>query len=65
HPAEPRSAGAGMAGAAGWRADTILALSLIHISEPTRLALSSYAVFCLTNNSGLLGGLLGGLTAKK
>ena len=25
HPAEPRSAGAGMAGAAGWRADTILA----------------------------------------
>ena len=26
---------------------TFLVLSLIHISEPTRLALISYAVFCL------------------
>src|SRR5665648_90893 len=28
-----------------WR--TVLALSLIHISEPTRLGMISYAVFCL------------------
>ncbi len=27
--------------------DTPVVLSLIHISEPTRLALTSYAVFCL------------------
>ncbi len=27
--------------------DTLVVLSLIHISEPTRLALISYAVFCL------------------
>ncbi len=27
--------------------DTLVVLSLIHISEPTRLALNSYAVFCL------------------
>ncbi len=27
--------------------DTPVVLSLIHISEPTRLALISYAVFCL------------------
>ncbi|GAB5826392.1 hypothetical protein JMUB7540_28410 [Staphylococcus aureus] len=27
--------------------DAIRILSLIHISEPTRLALISYAVFCL------------------
>ncbi len=27
--------------------DTRVVLSLIHISEPTRLALISYAVFCL------------------
>src|SRR5450759_5351622 len=27
--------------------DAILALSLIHISEPTRLGMISYAVFCL------------------
>src|SRR5450759_5157727 len=27
--------------------DTILELSLIHISEPTRLGMISYAVFCL------------------
>ena len=26
---------------------TVLALSLIHISEPTRLGMISYAVFCL------------------
>ena len=26
---------------------TVVFLSLIHISEPTRLALISYAVFCL------------------
>ena len=36
----------------GWRKglvsfDVQFALSLIHISEPTRLALISYAVFCL------------------
>src|SRR5450756_3079017 len=30
------------------RASEILALSLIHISEPTRLGMISYAVFCLT-----------------
>ena len=28
-------------------ADTVLGLSLIHISEPTRLGMISYAVFCL------------------
>src|SRR5450756_2231669 len=27
--------------------DALLALSLIHISEPTRLGMISYAVFCL------------------
>ena len=27
--------------------DTVHALSLIHISEPTRLGMISYAVFCL------------------
>ena len=27
--------------------DTVLDLSLIHISEPTRLGMISYAVFCL------------------
>eukprot|EP00658_Telonema_sp_P-2_P024143 TRINITY_DN19688_c0_g1_i3.p1 TRINITY_DN19688_c0_g1~~TRINITY_DN19688_c0_g1_i3.p1 ORF type:complete len:101 (+),score=29.72 TRINITY_DN19688_c0_g1_i3:138-440(+) len=30
-----------------WSWDTIQALSLIHISEPTRLLSISYAVFCL------------------
>src|SRR5678815_2315021 len=30
-----------------WTAIAILALSLIHISEPTRLLSISYAVFCL------------------
>src|SRR5450756_41712 len=29
-------------------ADTVMDLSLIHISEPTRLGMISYAVFCLT-----------------
>ena len=33
------------AGDAAWR--TSYALSLIHISEPTRLGMISYAVFCL------------------
>nr|CUV48256.1 protein of unknown function [Ralstonia solanacearum] len=27
--------------------DTVMCLSLIHISEPTRLGMISYAVFCL------------------
>src|SRR5450756_2778380 len=40
----------------GWR--TFLSLSLIHISEPTRLGMISYAVFCLkkkkTNNKQIL-----------
>ncbi|GAB5818679.1 hypothetical protein JMUB7540_28280 [Staphylococcus aureus] len=31
-----------------------LYLSLIHISEPTRLALISYAVFCLKKNFGAI-----------
>ncbi len=31
--------------------DTLVVLSLIHISEPTRLALISYAVFCLKKKS--------------
>src|SRR5450756_940166 len=30
-----------------WAASNILWLSLIHISEPTRLGMNSYAVFCL------------------
>ena len=30
-----------------WDIDTALFLSLIHISEPTRLGMISYAVFCL------------------
>ena len=30
---------------------TFLSLSLIHISEPTRLLSTSYAVFCLTNKN--------------
>src|SRR5450759_5748358 len=29
------------------RPDTVIHLSLIHISEPTRLGMISYAVFCL------------------
>src|SRR5428012_21395 len=36
------------AGAEGW-------LSLIHISEPTRLGMISYAVFCLKKKDELLG----------
>ena len=31
--------------------DTIIRLSLIHISEPTRLLSISYAVFCLKKNN--------------
>src|SRR5450756_1743440 len=30
----------------------VLGLSLIHISEPTRLGMISYAVFCLKKNTG-------------
>ena len=29
------------------RAELVIGLSLIHISEPTRLGMISYAVFCL------------------
>src|SRR5450759_5882511 len=36
--------GLSMRGGAGW---VVLDLSLIHISEPTRLGMISYAVFCL------------------
>src|SRR5678815_424278 len=35
------------AGTGGLPADAVLKLSLIHISEPTRLLSISYAVFCL------------------
>ncbi len=40
--------------------DTPVVLSLIHISEPTRLLSSSYAVFCLTKKKarGSTPGLL-------
>ncbi len=34
-------------GCAEFFVDTPVVLSLIHISEPTRLALTPYAVFCL------------------
>src|SRR5659263_735896 len=33
--------------------DTVLELSLIHISEPTRLGMISYAVFCLKKKKSL------------
>ena len=33
--------------ATGWFKLSLLRLSLIHISEPTRLGMNSYAVFCL------------------
>ncbi len=33
--------------------DTPVVLSLIHISEPTRLALISYAVFCLKKKTSV------------
>src|SRR5450756_3087074 len=32
------------------RPDAVVVLSLIHISEPTRLGMISYAVFCLKKN---------------
>src|SRR5678815_5800820 len=38
------------AGIGQLRDDTIGNISLIHISEPTRLLSSSYAVFCLKKN---------------
>ena len=36
----------------------ILGLSLIHISEPTRLRRISYAVFCLKKNENVTGSIL-------
>src|SRR5665213_4262977 len=38
-----------VAGGTGFYIDALLGLSLIHISEPTRQAEISYAVFCLKN----------------
>ena len=34
--------------------DTLSGLSLIHISEPTRRVVISYAVFCLKNSTALM-----------
>ena len=46
----------GNPGAASWLAFIALVLSLIHISEPTRLRRTSYAVFCLKKTSPPWGG---------
>eukprot|EP00658_Telonema_sp_P-2_P071534 TRINITY_DN60783_c0_g1_i1.p1 TRINITY_DN60783_c0_g1~~TRINITY_DN60783_c0_g1_i1.p1 ORF type:complete len:238 (-),score=77.07 TRINITY_DN60783_c0_g1_i1:33-746(-) len=46
-----RLSGAACGGRRGW---TVLILSLIHISEPTRLLSISYAVFCLKKKTGVL-----------
>ena len=35
-----------------FRKNALLELSLIHISEPTRLGMISYAVFCLKKKKG-------------